>query len=207
MIASFTPELTTALALFALASSITPGPNNTLLLASGANFGLRASLPHLAGVVSGFLGLIVLCGLGLAGPFATYPILHTILKWGGGAYLLYLAYRIATSSGVGLKPSGAKPMSFWQAVAFQFVNPKGWAMALGTVATYVPAKAFLTNLAIAIVIFAAINLPCCLLWTSFGLGLRRFLDRPNILRVFNLAMAGLLVVSLFPLFAELAKAR
>jgi threonine/homoserine/homoserine lactone efflux protein len=199
MTPTYTPELFSALLVFAFASSITPGPNNTMLMASGANFGLRASLAHMVGVTAGFVGLIALCGFGLAGVFAAFPPLHAILKWGGAAYLLYLAWKIATAEGIGAKAVGAHPMSFLGAVGFQFVNPKGWAMALGTVSTYVPPRAFVANLAVALLVFAVINIATVFTWTAFGVGLRRFLDRPAVLRAFNVAMALLLVASLYPL--------
>ena len=205
MTPTYTPELLTALCLFAFASSITPGPNNTMLMASGANFGLRASLPHMWGVTTGFIGLIALCGLGLAGVFAAFPLLHHILKWGGAAYLLWLAFKIATAKGIGTKAAGSRPMSFPGAVAFQFINPKGWVMALGTVSTYVPARAFLANLCVALVIFTVTNIATVFTWTAFGVGIRRFLNRPRALRVFNVTMALLLVASLYPLFTELKR--
>ena len=204
MTPTYTPELLSALALFAFATSITPGPNNAMILASGANFGLRASLPHFAGIVLGFLSLVVLSGLGLAGVIATTPILQALLKWGGGAYMLYLAFKIGTSKGVSSKGVGARPIRFWQAFGFQYLNPKGWAMALGAISTYVPAKPYLPNLAVAVLVLALVNAPCSLTWAAFGVGLRRFLDRPAVLRAFNITMAVLLVASLYPLFAELA---
>lgn len=207
MTPTYTPELLSALVVFAFSTSITPGPNNTMLLASGANFGLRRSLPHMWGVTVGFIGLIALCGLGLAGVFTAFPILHAVLKWGGAAYLLYLAFRIGTASGIGTKAAGAKPLTFLQATGFQFINPKGWAMALGAVSTYVPARGFLVNLAVALGVFLVMNVMTVFTWTVFGVGLRRFLDRPVVLRAFNIAMALLLVASLFPLFAELAPKR
>jgi threonine/homoserine/homoserine lactone efflux protein len=205
MTPTYTPGLLIALALFAFAASITPGPNNTMLMASGANFGLRASLPHMWGVTVGFIGLIALCGLGLAGVFAAVPVLRHVLKWGGAAYLLYLAWKIATAKGVGVKTGRARPMSFAGAVAFQFVNPKGWVMALGTVSAYVPARAFLANLAVALLLFTVTNIFTVFTWTVFGVGIRRFLDRPATLRAFNLVMALLLVASLYPLFSELKR--
>lgn len=204
---TYTPELLSALAVFAFSMSITPGPNNTMLMASGANFGLRASLPHMWGVTVGFIGLIALCGLGLAGVFTAFPILQTILKWGGAAYLLYLAFKIGTAKGIGTKAAGARPMTFLQAAGFQFINPKGWAMALGAVSTYVPARGFLPNLAVALLVFLVMNIGTVFTWTAFGVGLRRFLDRPAVLRAFNIAMALLLVASLYPLFAELSPRR
>ena len=204
---SYTPELLSALVVFATMMSVTPGPNNTMLMASGANFGLRASQQHMWGVTVGFITLIAVCGLGLASVFTAVPILQQILKWGGAAYLLYLAFRIATAKGIGLKAAGAKPMSFGGAFAFQFVNPKGWAMALGAVSTYVPTKGFVANLSVALLIFLVVNIVTVFIWTAFGMGLRRVLERPAILRVFNVGMALLLVASLVPLFSELAGKR
>ena len=191
-----------SLAMFAFVSSITPGPNNAMLLASGANFGFRASLPHAAGVLVGFLGLIAVCGLGLGGVFRSYPPLHVALKWGGAAYLLYLAFRIASARAIGAKAVGARPMSFGQAVAFQGVNPKGWAMALGTVATYLPAGFTRLDLMIAVSIFGSLNAPSILTWMGSGVALRRFLERPAVLRAFNIGMGALLALSVAMILVE-----
>lgn len=199
-----TPQLLSALALFAFASSITPGPNNTMLLASGANFGLRASLPHMAGVACGFAALVLAVGVGLGGVFAAYPVLHTVLAWVGTLYLLYLAGRIATSTGLSARRDGARPMRFLDAVVFQAVNPKGWAMALGAVTAYAPAQDYFANLLLVVLVFAAVNAPCICAWTAFGVSMRRLLDRPAALRGFNIAMAALLVLSLIPTLRELA---
>jgi threonine/homoserine/homoserine lactone efflux protein len=199
---AITPQLFVALALFAFVSSITPGPNNTMLLASGANFGLRRTVPHLTGVMVGFFVLILCVGLGLGGLFAAYPVLHTVLKVLGGLYLLYLAFKIATADGVGGGKTGGKPQTFWQAAAFQWINPKAWAMALGAVTTYAPQAHYVANVVIIAAVFAAINIPCVTTWAAFGMGLRRFLDRPKVLRAFNLIMAALLVLSLYPIVAE-----
>lgn len=204
---SLTPELLAALALFAFVSSITPGPNNTMLMASGANFGFRASIPHMIGVSGGFLLLVVAVGLGLGGLFAAYPELHDLLAVAGGLYLLWLAWKIATSSGLGMGEAGARPQTFLQAAAFQWVNPKAWAMALGAVTAYAPRDGYVTNILVVSVIFTAINLPCVASWTGFGVGLRRFLDRPAVLRGFNIGMALLLVLSLVPVAMELFSAR
>ena len=204
---SLTPELLAALALFAFVSSITPGPNNTMLMASGANFGFRASIPHMMGVSGGFLLLVVAVGLGLGGLFAAYPELHDVLAVAGGLYLLWLAWKIATSSGIGMGEAGARPQTFLQAAAFQWVNPKAWAMALGAVTAYAPRDGYVANILLVSVIFTAINLPCVASWTGFGVGLRRFLDRPAVLRAFNVGMALLLVLSLLPVALELWGAR
>lgn len=200
---SLTPQLTGALAMFAFATSITPGPNNTMLLSSGTRFGFRASAPHMAGVAIGFIGLVVAVGLGLGGVFAAYPALHTALKWIGGAYLVYLAVRIGMSGGPSEKTAGDRPMTFLEAAAFQVVNPKGWSMALGMVATYVPAEGYLVNLLVGALIFGAINAPCIAVWTAFGVGMRRFLERPAVMRGFNIVMALVLIGSLYPLWVEL----
>jgi threonine/homoserine/homoserine lactone efflux protein len=199
---NMTPELLAALALFALASSVTPGPNNTMLLASGANFGMRRTLPHMAGVVLGFLFLMASTGLGLGALFTAFPVLHTVLKAVGAAYLIYLAVKIARSSGIGMDETGARPMTFWQAVAFQWVNPKAWAMALGAVTTYAPRDGYAANVLIITLVFGLVNLPCVAAWAGTGVALRRFLDRPGVLRVFNVVMATLLIVSLYPLGIE-----
>jgi threonine/homoserine/homoserine lactone efflux protein len=199
---TLTLPIITSLALFAAVSSITPGPNNAMLLASGANFGFRASLPHAAGVWVGFLGLIALCGLGLGEVFRAVPVLHVVLKWGGAAYLLYLAFKIATSKGLGAGKTADRPMTFVQAVAFQAINPKGWAMALGTVATYLPAGYGLADLALGVALVSVLNGPAILIWMTSGVALRRFLDRPHVLRTFNIVMGGLLALSLVPLLFE-----
>jgi threonine/homoserine/homoserine lactone efflux protein len=199
-----TPALLGAFALFAFVSSITPGPNNAMLLASGANFGLRRSVPHMMGVFAGFLTLVAVCGLGLGGLFVAYPILHVILAVVGTIYLLYLAARIAFSSSLSNKTAGARPLRFIEAFAFQAANPKGWVMAIGTVTAYVPAQGYFLNLAIVVALFGVIQMPSISLWTVFGRALRRFLDKERTLRIFNVSMGLLLALSLIPTMIELA---
>ena len=157
---SMTPDILAALALFCFAASITPGPNNAMLLASGANFGLRATLPHLAGVVLGFALLILVIGAGLGALFAAYPPLHTALKIVGGAYLLWLAARIATAKGMAGREAGGRPITFFEAAAFQWVNPKAYAMAVGAVAAYVPRGGGAGDLLLLTLVFGLVNLPC-----------------------------------------------
>jgi threonine/homoserine/homoserine lactone efflux protein len=206
-LSGMSPDLLSALAMFAFASSITPGPNNTMLLAAGANFGLRASAPHMLGVSTGFVLLLLLVGGGLGGLFTAYPVLHVVLAWVGTLYLLYLAARIAMSKGMGAKKDGARAMRYIEAVAFQAVNPKGWAMALGAMTAYAPARHYLVNVGIVALVFGLINGPCILVWTAFGVTMRRFLDRPAVLRGFNIAMAVVLVLSLIPSLHELLTAK
>jgi threonine/homoserine/homoserine lactone efflux protein len=204
---AFTPDLLAAIALFGFASSITPGPNNTMLLASGANFGLRRTIPHLFGVSAGFFVLLVSVGLGMGALFAAYPILRDGLKLAGTVYLLWLAWKIATAKGLGGGPSATsdRPLTFAQAAAFQWVNPKAWAMALGAMTAYAPkGSPVLGPLGVAC-ITGLVNMPCIAIWAAFGAMLRRFLDSPRVLRVFNLLMAALLVASLYPAVAELLR--
>lgn len=197
-----TSDLFAALIVFVVVASFTPGPNNTMLMASGANFGMARSIPHMLGVSVGFVGLLTGIGLGLGGLFALWPALQSVLQAGGALYLLYLAWKLATSEGLGGPAAGAAPQSFWQAVAFQWINPKAWTMGLSAFSTYAPRHDYAAAVLVIVTVFAAVNVPCVLVWTGFGVGLRRFLDRPAVLRVFNLTMAALLAASLYPLIAQ-----
>lgn len=191
-----------AFSIFAFVTSVTPGPNNFMLLASGVNFGFRSSVPHMLGISSGFLLMVVAVGLGLAELFVRIPWFYDFLKWVGAAYMLYLAWSIATSGPIEDANSNrrsSKPMSFWAAAAFQWVNPKAWIMAAGAFSTYVPASSGLAVIVTVAVIFAAINLPSVGTWALFGSGLRQVLQVKRNLLVFNYGMAGLLVASLYPL--------
>jgi threonine/homoserine/homoserine lactone efflux protein len=192
-----------ALATFCFVSSITPGPNNMMLLASGANFGFRRTLPHLMGVSLGFGAMVLAVGLGVGGLFVVYPALYIVLKVVGGAYMLWLAWRIATADGIGDNRGTSRPMSFWEAVAFQWVNPKAWAISLGAITAFVAPGEFLVGVLIVTAVFATINFPCIASWAAFGVVLRRFLDRPWTLRAFNVTMAVLLVASLYPMLEDL----
>ena len=185
-----------ALSAFALVSSITPGPNNMMLMASGANFGLRRTVPHMLGVGIGFTLMIILVGVGLMGLFDLFPVLNIVLKVASVGYLLWLAWKIANAGapGDGENPRG-KPMSFFQAVMFQWVNPKAWSMALTAIALYAPDRNFAAVLLVA-VIFGIINLPSTSLWAVMGTVLRGWLSSPVRLRAFNWTMAVLLVGSL-----------
>jgi threonine/homoserine/homoserine lactone efflux protein len=185
-----------ALSAFALVSSITPGPNNLMLMSSGANFGLRRTVPHALGVGIGFTLMIVLVGIGLMGLFDLFPILNTVLKVISVAYLLWLAWKIANAAAPDTAGSvGGKPMTFMQAVLFQWVNPKAWSMALTAIALYAPDRNLAAVLLVAVV-FGIINLPSTSLWAVMGQALRGWLSSPARLRIFNWTMAALLVGSL-----------
>ncbi len=191
-------ELLTGLAVFSLVSSITPGPNNLMLMASGANFGFRRTIPHMLGVGIGFTVMVRLVGVGLVQLFVAYPVAHTVLKVVSVLYLLFLAWKIATAAAPGEGPEGAgTPITFIQAALFQWVNPKAWTMALTSVAIYAPSQSLLAVAFVALV-FGAINLPCVSAWTVLGEKLRGVLSSPRRLRVFNGVMALLLVGSLYP---------
>lgn len=182
---------------FAFATSATPGPNNMMLLASGANFGLRRSLPHMLGISLGHAFMVLIMGLGLATLLHQWPQVMLGLKIAAIAYVLWLAWKIAHASAPSAGQAGAKPFTFWQAAAFQWVNPKAVAMAITAASVYAGSGSLAAVFTVALV-FAAVNLPSVALWCAMGEGLRRTLQNPARLRVFNWAMAGLLVLSMLP---------
>lgn len=192
-----TYDLILALALFAFVSSITPGPNNLMLLASGANFGFRRTLPHMFGISIGHMVMVALMGAGLIQIFAVFPMLHSILKGLALIYMLWLAWKIAHAAAPQPGQSDGKPISFLQAAAFQWVNPKAWAMAITAVTAYTPQQTLLT-VATVCAIFAAINLPSVGSWTLLGERMAVLLTSHARLLWFNRTMAILLVVSLYP---------
>lgn len=197
-----TYSLLTGLVLFCFVSSITPGPNNLMLMATGANFGARRAAPHASGIVLGFTFMIVAIGLGVAQLFQIYPLAHQLLGVVSVTYLIYLAYKTATAR-TNLdnpEPTG-KPITFWQAAAFQWVNPKAWTMALAAVTVYAPQPVTYQEVIVVAAIFGAINLPCISVWLLLGVKMRRFLTTPARLRGFNWTMAGLLILSLAPIAA------
>lgn len=193
-----TLELFAALALYAFVSSVTPGPNNLMLLASGVNFGFRRTLPHMLGILIGMQVMIALVGLGLAGLFLAWPPAQQILTALSIAYLAWLAWKIATAAPPSPEaPQAAKPFSFLQAAAFQWVNPKAWTMVLGAVTLYAPAG---TPGAVGFVMlaFGLVGLPPIALWAALGTLLRTALLDRRKRRAFNLLMAALLLATLIP---------
>ncbi|MDR2155090.1 MAG: LysE family translocator [Burkholderiaceae bacterium] len=197
-----TAELLLAFAAYALVTSITPGPNNTMLLASGVNFGFARTVPHILGVSLGFAVMLLAVGLGLGELFRRYPSLHIVLRWAGGAYLLWLAWKIAQSGPAKDDARSARPFGFLQAAGFQWLNPKCWIMATGALTIYLPSDGGLFELSVITAIYALINAPSVCVWAGFGVALRRWLTDPRMTRLFNLGMAALLVGSLYPLFSE-----
>lgn len=193
-------EIIPALAIFAFVSSATPGPNNLMLMASGANYGFRRTVPHMLGISIGFMVLMLLTGIGLVQVFDIYPVSYTILKVLSVIYMLYLAWKIANAAPVKERKVTGRPMTFLQAAAFQWVNPKAWAMALTAITVYVADSGQFMLLAAA-VIFACVNLPSVTIWTVLGQQMARFLTNPNRLRAFNWTMAALLIASLYPVLS------
>lgn len=191
-------DLLLALTLFAFVSSITPGPNNLMLMASGANFGFGRTIPYMLGVGIGFTVMIVLVGVGLVQIFDIYPILHQVLKIVSVLYLLWLAWKIANAAPPkGDVTSESSPITFIQAALFQWVNPKAWTMALTAISAYTPTQN-VTSVMIVALVFGAVNLPSVSVWTVLGEQMAKFLTSAARLRAFNWAMAGLLVLSLYP---------
>ena len=191
-----------ALAGFAFVTSITPGPNNLMLMASGANYGLRRTVPHMLGVGLGFGAMIVCVGLGLAGLFAAVPWAKPALAAVSVVYLLWLAWRIATAAPP--EPGAAaagRPLTFAQAAAFQWVNPKAWTMALTALSLY--ATGAVWSVVAVAAVFTVVNIPSVGSWTLLGQSMARWLTSPARLRAFNWTMAALLVASLWPSVAPL----
>jgi threonine/homoserine/homoserine lactone efflux protein len=190
-------ETLTALAVFAFVSSATPGPNNLMLMASGANFGYRRTIPHMAGISIGFMVMMFAVGSGLIQLFDAFPVIYDILKVASILYMLWLAWKIANAAPIRRRDDAGDPMTFIQAAAFQWVNPKAWAMALTAITVYV-GDAAVGWLAVGALLFGLVNLPSVSIWTIAGQQLQRFLTNPRRLRAYNWTMAALLVLSLYP---------
>lgn len=186
---------------FIFVSSITPGPNNVMLTASGANFGYQRSMPHMLGITVGCSLMLLLVGAGLGAVFAQMPQLYTVLQYVGAAYLIWLAWKIATSGQAGSADAKPQPLGFWQAAAFQWVNPKAWLMSVGVVAAYTSPQAYWASLVLGASVMLVVNFPCISVWTLFGSVIGRWLQSRRALQIFNGLMASLLLLSLWPLLA------
>jgi threonine/homoserine/homoserine lactone efflux protein len=189
------------LVLFTLANSLTPGPNNLMLTASGASFGYVRTLPHIAGILVGFPVMTLAVGMGLGELFQRYPVTHEILKWGGTAYLLYLSWRIAVAGAPETAPEKARPIRFGEAALLQWVNPKGWTMILSSIPAFTTAGGnYYAELFTITGVFAALSFPVASLWCGFGMGIRHFLRNQTAVRVVNLTLATALAASALLLF-------
>lgn len=184
---------------FAFITSVTPGPNNMMLLASGVNFGLKRTWPHIFGIAFGVSSLLLAMALGLGALFLLFPSLNTVLKFVGAVYMLWLAWKIATSGGPGESDGKSRPMGFFEAMAFQWVNPKAWVMALGAVSGYFNADSPLISGAVLLVTFWFTGVFSIIPWAAFGQAMQRFLADEKRLQWFNYAMGAGLVASLWPM--------
>lgn len=192
-------ELIVPVTVFGVSSLFTPGPNNVMLTASGVNFGFRRSVPHMSGIAVGFSVMNLAVGLGLGGVFDTYPQIHVGLKYVSVAYLLFLAWKIATADAAKSGQAGGQPLSFIQAAAFQWVNPKAWAIAVSAVATFTTIGGDLVvEVALMSLIFLLLSVPSTSTWALFGTVIARYLQSAAHRKAFNWSMAGLLVLSLIP---------
>jgi threonine/homoserine/homoserine lactone efflux protein len=181
----------------------TPGPNNMMLLTSGANFGFRRSMPHILGITVGCQILLIAVALGLGQVLIRYPSVALVLKVLCGLALIYLAWMLVRPVSV-LPATGEikvpRPLSFWQAAMFQWVNPKAWMMMITAFATYTQPTAMVSSILIICLLFVLVGMPCISIWNLFGASLKRFLQQAGRARVFNISMAVVLLGSMYPLF-------
>lgn len=193
-----------SVALFAISSSVTPGPNNIMIMTSGLNFGIRKSLPLLTGISTGFTIMLLLVGLGFGQLFDLFPQLTLTIKFAGNAYLLYLAWLIARSSRVDVVNKQTKQFGFIKGALFQWVNAKAWVVAIGAISAFstVGEHYMSQNLIIATTFFF-MSFPCVGVWLLFSSLLRRYLEKPTYLRWFNISMSLLLVVSTLPVIRDI----
>jgi threonine/homoserine/homoserine lactone efflux protein len=194
-------SLLSAFIVFAVVMYFTPGPNNIMLLSSGLTYGFRRTIPHIAGITIGFAFMIAAVGLGLGTVFLAYPVLQSILKYAGAAYLIYLAAAIALSGpATPGEVTSRGPMTFWGAALFQWINAKGWVIVIGTITAYAAIARFPLNIAIQTLISLVVGSVSTVVWALFGTALRPVLTSERLVRAFNILMAGLLLASLYPVF-------
>ena len=196
-------SLLMALTAFGAVMAFTPGPNNIMVLSSGLTYGFRRTLPHIAGIAIGISFMVAATGLGLGAIFIAWPILQTILKYAGIAYLIYLAYIIAMSGPVTSgQDNQATPMTFWGAALFQWVNVKGWVMVIGIITAYSAIASFPWNIAVQAALMFVMGALSSVAWALFGSSLRPVLTSPRAVRAFNVVMAVLLLASLYPVLVD-----
>lgn len=184
---------------FMVVSTVTPGPNNVLLFASGLNFGLRRTVPLICGIGNGFAFLLACVGLGLGQILETFPLVFTTIKVLGACYMIYLAWRIANSGPLHIDDSKARPMTYFEAALFQWVNPKAWVITIVLASTYTSKDNYHVTLAILVATAGILNLPIISTWAVFGTAMKKFLSDPKKLRIFNIIMAFALILSLWPM--------
>lgn len=192
-------ELFWTLVFFAFATSITPGPNNIMIMSSGVNYGVQKSLPHMAGIQLGFLLMLLAIGFGAGLILQQQPLLHSVIKLLGAVYLLYLAWKIASAAPEQIETGNSKPLSFWQAIAFQWVNAKAWVMITGAIAAFTSVQGiYWQQLALIALVFLLVGLPCTGSWLLFGAALKKLLTAPKQRQWFNRVMGSVLALSVLP---------
>jgi threonine/homoserine/homoserine lactone efflux protein len=192
-----TIEQAVAFLLFAVVAAVTPGPSNVMLTAAGATSGVLKGLPCLFGVTVGMGMMLFLVPLGLGSLVLGHPLALTALRWGGAAFLLWLAWKIATSTGPTATGEG-RPVGFVEAAVFQWVNPKSWLVAVSAAGTYLSAEAGSAVAQAALLggLFVLAAFPSCLLWVAFGATVQRLLHGRRALRTFNIGLGVLLALSI-----------
>lgn len=187
---------------FSVAMYITPGPNNVMVASSAANHGIRATLPHMLGIAFGFSLMLALVCAGLGSALVNWPLLLPLFRWVGAAWLVWLAWQIASAPPPG-EGSRRRVLGLFGAAAFQWINPKAWLIAVGAAGEFLsPHQPLIIQLARIFVVFLLVGMPCLLVWALLGSGAGRLLRSPGQLRAFNVAMALLLVLSLLPVLIE-----
>jgi threonine/homoserine/homoserine lactone efflux protein len=186
-------DIIISLAGMAFAASLTPGPNNSMLASSGATYGVRASMPHVMGIIFGFPVMIFLISLGLGEMFRQSPVLQQVMRYGGAIMMLWIAWKIATAEAPGAGSKGTQPLNFLQSAAFQWINPKGWLAAIAVTSQFVTSEAPLQTALIVAIVFIFAGLTATMTWVVFGRIIGQWLSTPARLRAFNLTMALMLV--------------
>ena len=190
-----TVEIFLALMALAVATLFTPGPNNMMLATSGANFGFRRTVPHLLGVALGFPLMLLIVGLVLGELFQTSNLLRETLRYGGAVLLLWIAWKIAISGGIGSKMGTAAPMRFVAAAGFQWINPKAWSMAVAATSQFIVPDNPLGTASLVAATFLTLGILSAATWTFAGQAIARWLTTARRLQIFNYLMAGLIVIS------------
>ena len=194
-------DLLLAMVLFAFVTSVTPGPNNMMLLASGVNYGFRLTLPHMFGISIGHCVMLICVGIGFRELLLRFPFIYIAIKVLGFVYMLYLAWTIATSNSnpaEGNVDNNSKPLSFIGAVAFQWVNPKAWVMAIGFFSNYITKEAGIETIVMCSLLFSVVNFPSIAVWALLGSNMRKLFAIKVYAKIFNVTMAALLVAAMVP---------
>lgn len=190
--------------LFSLSMTITPGPNNALVLASGARVGVRRTLPLVLGISLGVSLQLAVVGLGLGFVFEALPSLHLLLSIAGFAYLLMLTWRLATSGPIRIDTESEATMGAVGGAAFQWLNPKAWTLCISAAAAYIPLEHHGLNVALAAVLLGSMSIPCVGIWALAGSALRQWLADTQRARLFNFSMALTLLVATIPPLYQLS---